>query len=223
MVTAPLRQKSAEQKLTMSYEAYLEWADENTHAEWVNGEVILFIPAKYTHQVVVGFLYELLSLFTRLFNLGQVHIASLGMRLANSQREPDILFVLNKNLNRLTNDGLEGPADLVIEIISDDSIRRDRDDKFQEYSQAGIPEYWIIDPRREKNRADFYHLNEKGLYTLFATEDDKWVNSTIIPGFRLKPAWVWQANELNPLTCALEIEGMAEALQKQLDQFWYDL
>jgi Uma2 family endonuclease len=202
----------------MSYEAYLEWADEDTHAEWVNGEVILFMPAKYTHQVIVGFLYEFLALFTRLFNLGQVHIAPLGMRLAHSQREPDILFVLKQNLNRLTSDGLVGPADLVIEVISDDSVRRDRNDKFQEYAQAGIPEYWIIDPRPEKNRADFFHLNEKGVYTLSATEDDEWINSKVISGFRLKPAWLWQASELNPLTCALEVEGVAEALREQLNQ-----
>jgi len=216
VVTAPLLRKPAEQQLTMSYEAYLEWADEDTHAEWVNGEVIVFMPAKFAHQVVVGFLYELLALFTRLFDVGQVHIAPLGMRLAHSRREPDILFVLNENLNRLTDEGLVGPADLVIEVVSDDSVRRDRDDKFREYAQAGIPEYWIIDPRPEKNRSDFYQLNEKGVYTLFATEDDEWVSSTIIPGIRLKPAWLWQANELNPLTCALEIEGVADALRKQL-------
>jgi Uma2 family endonuclease len=218
VVTAPLLRKPAEQQLTMSYKAYLEWADENTHAEWVNGEVIVFMPAKFAHQVVVGFLYELLALFTRLFNVGQIHIAPLGMRLAHSRREPDILFVLNEHLERLTDDGLAGPADLVIEVISDDSVRRDRDDKFREYAQAGIPEYWIIDPRPEKNRSDFYQLNDNGVYTLFATEDDEWVYSKVIPGFHLKPEWLWQADKLDPLTCALAIEGVAGALRKAIDQ-----
>jgi Uma2 family endonuclease len=217
MVTPPLVRKPAEQKLTMSYEAFLEWADEDTHAEWIDGEVIVFMPAKYNHQVVVGFLYELLALFTRLFNMGQIHIAPLGMRLAHSSREPDILFILNENLHRLSNEGLVGPADLVIEVVSDDSVRRDRDNKFREYAQAGIPEYWIIDPRPEKNRSDFYHLNEKGNYTLFATEDDEWVSSKALVEFRLKPARIWQAAELNPLTCALQIEGVAGALQEQLN------
>ncbi len=49
--------------LKMSYEAFLEWAGEDTHAEWVNGEVIVPRPPKNIRQTTLGFLYELLSLF----------------------------------------------------------------------------------------------------------------------------------------------------------------
>ncbi len=203
--------------LKMSFDAYLDWAGEDTHAEWVNGEVIVFMPAKNVHQVVVGFLYRLLSLFADSFNVGQVRIAPLGMRLAHSMREPDILFVAKTHEDRLTDNWLEGPADLVIEVVSDDSVRRDRDEKFREYREAGILEYWIIDPRPGKLRADFFSLQD-GEYTLLATEDDEWVNSAVVKGFGLRPAWLWQAQELNPLVCALEIEGMTAVIQKLLEK-----
>jgi len=61
--------------LKMSYEEFSEWADEDTRSEWVEGEVIIHMPPKNAHQNVVEFLYELLSLFVRLLNLGKVRIA----------------------------------------------------------------------------------------------------------------------------------------------------
>ncbi len=45
-----------------------------------------------------------------------------------------------------------GMADLVIEVVSDDSVARDRADKFYEYQTAGIQEYWIIDPHPIRKR-----------------------------------------------------------------------
>jgi Uma2 family endonuclease len=204
----------------MSYEEFLAWADEDTHAEWVDGEVIIHMTAKPIHQITLGFLLKLLGLFVDLFDLGQIHTAPLEMKVnpGGPSREPDLLFIAKENLARLTEDRLAGPADLIIEIISQDSVSRDRDDKFNEYREAGVREYWIIDPRPGKQRADFYHLDETGNYRLFATEDDEQVASYILSGFWLRPAWLWQAKTLNPLTCILEIEGVATAITKQIKQ-----
>src|SRR5688572_26646078 len=150
-------------RLRMSYEEYLQWADEDTHAEWVEGEVIVHMPAKDIHQATLGFLYRLLSLFVEVFALGRLRTAPFEVKIrpGRSSREPDILFIANKNLDRLSNDRFVGPPDLIVEIVSADSLQRDRRDKFNEYREAGVPEYWIIDPRRNKQRADFYALNEQ--------------------------------------------------------------
>lgn len=207
-------------RLKMSYEEFLAWAGEDTHAEWVNGEVIIFMPVKDIHQAILGFLNTLLVLYTTLFDLGKIRTAPYAMRAVpgGSSREPDLLFVTKEHLDRLTENRLDGPADLIIEIISDDSVNRDRDDKFREYRAAGVGEYWIIDPRPGKQRADFFRLDDDGDYRLFATEDDEQVASQVIAGFWLNPAWLWQADELNPLTCALQIEGVAQAVTQQIEQ-----
>ena len=207
-------------RLKMSYEEFLAWAGEHTHAEWVNGEVIIFMPAKDIHQALVGFLDQLLGLFIALFDLGKIRTAPYAMRAVpgGSSREPDLLFVTKEHLGRLTENRLEGPADLIIEIVSDDSVGRDRDEKFKEYRAAGVREYWIIDPRPGKQRADFFRLDDDGDYGLFATEDDEQAASRVIAGFWLNPAWLWQADALNPLTCALQIEGVAEAVTQQIEQ-----
>jgi Uma2 family endonuclease len=207
-------------RLKMSYEAFLEWADEDTHAEWVNGEVIIHMPPKHIHQNTIGFLYELIRLFVRLFKLGEVCLAPFEVKLkpSKSSREPDIFFVATKNLDRLTEEQLNGPPDLIIEIVSTDSVQRDRDDKFKEYREAGVPEYWIIDPRPGKQRADFFHLDETGAYRLFATEDDERVESQILPGFWLRPTWLWQADTLDPLAVFFEMRGLSAEQAQYIQQ-----
>src|SRR5215471_18811815 len=83
------------QRLRMSYEEYLAWADEDVHAEWVNGEVIVQMPPKLRHQRVVKFLLKLLDLFAELSQLGTVPCAPFEMRATPDcpALEPDLLFV----------------------------------------------------------------------------------------------------------------------------------
>ncbi|MBX3055676.1 MAG: Uma2 family endonuclease [Anaerolineae bacterium] len=212
----PPREETA--VLRMSYEEFLAWAGEDTHAEWVEGEVIEFMPAKKSHQEVMGFLLELLGFFVRLFDSGIILSPPFAMKLSKSSREPDLLFVAKKHVTRLTDNYLDGPADLVIEIVSDDSVHRDRRQKFNEYRAEGVPEYWIIDPRPGKLRADFYHLDEKGHYDLFATEDDERVASQVLEGFWLRPSWLWQAGELDPFLTFCEIRGLSPEKAQEIQQ-----
>jgi len=214
------RKRKSQTRLKMSYEDYAAWVDEDMHTEWANGEVIVFMPPKAIHQATLGFLHRLLGLFVDLFDLGKIHIAPFEMRLAqhNTYREPDILFVAKANLARLTEDRLEGPADLIIEIVSESTVHHDREDKFKEYQAAGVGEYWIIDPRPDKHRADFFHLDEQGVYILGATEEDERVESQALPGFWLRPAWIWQADTLNPLLAFFEMRGLPAAQIEQIQQ-----
>jgi Uma2 family endonuclease len=202
MATVGLRKKAQDVEsppLRMTYQEFLEWANEDVHAEWVNGEVIVQIPPKASHQDIVRFLSGLLDLFIQFFHLGKLRSAPFEMKLTDGPaRESDILFVANEHLDRLTEDRLQGPADLIIEVLSDDSIQRDRVEKFREYESAGVAEYWIIDSRPGRQRADFFtqrvlrRLGDDGRYELFATEDDERVHSNVVPDFWIRPAWLWQ-------------------------------
>lgn len=212
-------QMEQEMRLKMSFEAFMRWA-EGKHAEWVDGEVIVFMTAKESHQVVLNFLNHLMDMFAAMLNLGKVRIAPYAMRAEpqGSVREPDILFVSQENASRLTESMLEGPADLIVELISDESVRRDRDEKFREYRRAGVREYWIIDPRPGRQRADFFRLDAEGQYELYATEDDERVESQVIAGFWLRPFWLWQVDELDPLMTFLEIRGVPPEQAQQIRQ-----
>ena len=179
--------------LRMTYDEFRDWADEDTHAEWVDGEVIEQMPPKRLHQWVVDWLYLLLGEFVSIFKLGQIFTSPFEMRVSpdGSAREPDILFIANEHRERLTEERLAGPADLVVEVISDESVARDRADKFYEYEQAGVREYWIIDPRPARTRADFYVLDARARYQPVPIGEDGIYRSTVLPGFWLRAEWVW--------------------------------
>jgi Uma2 family endonuclease len=173
----------------MTYEEFLAWTDEDTMAEWVNGEVIMMTPAGYRHQDICDFLIILLRSFIETHQLGKVVSAPFQMKLANSGREPDILFIAARNLGRLQDTFLDGPADLVVEIISPESQARDRGAKFYEYEQAGIPEYWLIDPLREE--VEFYQLDERGRYRLTLPDQVGIYLSQALTGLGLRVNWLW--------------------------------
>jgi len=198
-----------DQRLRMSYEEYLAWASEDVHAEWVNGEVIVQMPPKRPHQRVVAFLMQLMGLFIQLFQLGELLPAPFEMRAIpdGPAREPDLLFVAREHLDRLTPERLSGPADLVVEVISDDSVARDRADKFYEYQAAGVKEYWILDSRPGCERADFYVLDEKGRYCPVPVDPNDRYHSTMLPGFWLQADWVTSAKSPDVLTALAQIVG----------------
>jgi Uma2 family endonuclease len=86
------------------------------------------------------------------------------MKLPRSAREPDLLFVAAAHAERLRDTYLDGPADSVVEALAPESLSRDRGEKFYEYAQSGVPEYWLIDPVIQW--AELYRLGEFGLYEL---------------------------------------------------------
>lgn len=214
--TSAMTWSQAEQptRLRMTYEEFLQWADEDVHAEWINGEVIVHRPPKNFHQVIVECLERLLALFVEAYGLGLVRIAPFEMRLqvGGESYEPDIRVLRRENLSRLTEERLEGPADLVIEVVSHGSVGHERDIKFRDYEAAGIRESWIIDSRPNRRRADFYRLDEHSAYRLFATEDDEKVFSAVLPVFWLEPVWLWAEEMPSPLTAFGEIVGLSDEL-----------
>ena len=176
----------------MSYEEFLAWADEDTWAEWVDGEVVVLSPASDPHQNLAGFLSALFRHLAEAKQLGRIFMAPFLMKLETrpSGREPDIIFVAKRNLDRLKLNYLDGPADLVVEIVSPDSQSRDRGEKYYEYEEAGVSEYWLLDPTRKQ--AEFYRLGADGTYSRISVGDDDTFSSAVLEGLWLKVDWLWQ-------------------------------
>lgn len=205
----------------MTYKQFLAWSDEDTHAEWVNGRVIAFMPPKLLHQAITTFLASLLSLFVEMFGLGRVVAAPFEVKLSSrSSREPDVFFVSNDRLNRLTEERMDGAPDLIVEVVSKESVQRDTEDKFKEYEAAGVREYWIIDNRPRRRRAAFYALDANGKYRPLPVTQDGIFRSVVLPGFWLRVDWLWQERPdvLRALAEVVGPERLAEALYQSLRQ-----
>ena len=175
----------------MTYEEFLEWGD-GIRAEWVEGEVIVMSPPSNPHQSLMAFLGALLLLFVEARQLGRIFLPPFQMKLSTrpSGREPDLLFISKDKLSNLKHNYLDGPADMVVEIVSPESQSRDRGDKFYEYEEAGVEEYWILDQTRK--RAEFYHLEAEGTYKLIEPDENGIYHSQVIEGLWLKVDWLWQ-------------------------------
>lgn len=189
----------------MSYPEFLDWLDEDTFAEWEQGEVIMSSPASLQHQKVSRFLISLLQTFVEHHDLGSVISAPFQMKLENG-REPDILYVAQTHAPRLHDTYLDGPADLVVEIISPESLERDRGAKFVEHEIGGVTEYWLIDPIR--HQAEFYHLTAAGHYTIVFSGETGLYRSAVLPGFWLRVEWLWQQPLPDVARTAWEIIGL---------------
>ncbi len=181
-------------KRKLSYEEYLALPDDGRIVEWVNGEIITHMPATSLHQNVASLIETLLRLYVTRLRLGVVFDAPFEVRLwpNGPAREPDVLFIGRERLAQLTERRFEGGPDLVVEVVSPGSVTIDRVDKFLEYEQANVSEYWIIDPRPHQQQADFYIRDAGGRFAAAPLDDEGVFASGVLPGFRLNVAWLWQ-------------------------------
>jgi Uma2 family endonuclease len=95
----------------------------------------------------VGRLFRSLGGFAEEKELGEVFISPLDVLFAEGDYlEPDILFVRRGRDEVLTDRGIEGPPDLVVEVLTPSTEARDRGIKLDRYRLYEVPEYWIVDP-----------------------------------------------------------------------------
>lgn len=120
--------------------------DSNRLVEFSHGRLEVLPMPSDTHQSIVGFLYTVLLAFVQQTG-GVVRFAPLRLRLWPGKiREPDLMMLRKSDDVRRQEPYWTG-ADLVVEVVSEDDPGRDLITKRLEYAQAGIPEYWIVDPR----------------------------------------------------------------------------
>ena len=132
---------SEEEYLALSANRLVEFSDGNVE--------VLPMPTT-SHQLIVAFLYRTLLEFVTTRAAGTVLFAPLRVRLWPGKfREPDLVFMSAEHASRIGESFWDG-ADLVMEVVSDDDRRRDLETKRREYAQAGIPEYWIVDPEQAR-------------------------------------------------------------------------
>jgi Uma2 family endonuclease len=119
------------------------------------------------HQRVSVKLTVVLGIHADANDLGELYTAPCDVVLAiTSIVQPDLLFVSKERLGILTDPNVQGPPDLVIEIISPSSTKTDQDTKRKLYEQYRVQNYWIFEPLERWARA--YALGADGAYELVA-------------------------------------------------------
>jgi Uma2 family endonuclease len=190
-IRAPESPRKALPEGPVSYDEFLEWAGEDTRAEWVDGDIVFTSPISDAHQDIVEFFLTLLRLHVEHHRQGWVRSSTFQMKLdvIPSGREPDIVYLREEHRDRMTGTYIDGPADMAVEVVSPESGPRDRGENFYEYEAAGVPEYWLVDPDREE--LTVYRLEEDRYRTAFEGREGR-AESEVVDGFWIDTGWLWQ-------------------------------
>ena len=172
-------------------DAYL-WLTDHTRrlVELTDGYLeILPMPSR-GHQRILAFLYSTFRAFLQPAG-GEVLFAPLRLRVRQSKfREPDLLMVRDARDAR-SGDRFWTGADAVVEVVSPDSPERDLVHKRDDYAEAAIPEYWIVDPRMET--ITVLVLRDAGYVTRGVYGRNDQADSLVLAGFAVNADDVFDA------------------------------
>jgi Uma2 family endonuclease len=179
-----------------TYEDYLRLPDDGNRYEVIRGALYVTPAPNFKHQFSVVKLVSALDGFVSKGELGVVLAAPFDVLLPvgiASPVEPDVLFFRTGNAPQENDKNFQGVPDLIAEVLSPRTRSLDRKVKLQAYQEAGIPEYWIVDPNA---RAVEVHVLENGRYVELCRGGvgDK-VRSVVLPGFELEVAGLFPRRE----------------------------
>jgi Uma2 family endonuclease len=179
-IAAPARRKM---KRLWTYDQMVAQLPEtNLPMELWDGEIIMSPTPTPSHQTMVLRFARILMDFTGKAKLGTAFISPLDVVLSPRRVvQPDVFFVSNAR-PEIIQDRIRGAPDLVVEVISQGTWRRDRIDKKALYEQAGVREYWIIDP--ESRTIEVFALADNVYQLHSKATDDEDAQSRLLPGFK---------------------------------------
>ncbi len=163
----------------------------NHLVEYSHGQLEVLPMPTESHQLIVLCLYRGLQSFLERYALGLVLIAPLRVRLWPGKfREPDVVVMLAEHADRRHEQYWEAP-DLVMEVVSPEYRYLDLETKRREYAQAGIPEYWIVDPAEAQITVLTLEGDHYTVFGMFGAGTT--ARSALLKGFEVSVDAVWAA------------------------------
>ncbi|MCK6623107.1 MAG: Uma2 family endonuclease [Calditrichaceae bacterium] len=136
-------------RVMFTYEDLKNWEPDNFRHEIIEGEHIMSPSPRIPHQEIVRKLTIFLSKYVEETKLGRIFVSPVDVVFHESDVcVPDLVFVSTENLAIVREENIQGAPDLVIEVLSPGSEKRDREVKYKRYAYYGVKEYWIVDPER---------------------------------------------------------------------------
>lgn len=168
-----------------TYDDYLNLPEDGRRYEIIEGVLYVTNAPDIDHQFAVLEIASQLKSFARENRLGYVLAAPFEVHLARRTRpvQPDVLFIKAENWPASGAKFFAGVPDLVIEVLSRSTLRTDRQIKFTAYEQAGVPEYWIVDPKSRS--VEVYTLSGQEYALLGQFVGEELVQSNVLPGLQL--------------------------------------
>lgn len=183
----------------ITVDQFLGLIQDGEKADLLDGMIYMASPDSPEAARRNGFLYGLLDFYVAERELGELYGPRSAFRLSNTYApEPDIAFVERDRLHLWERAIFHGAPDLAVEIVSTESIDRDRRLKRDVYERAGVREYWMVDLL--DGRCTFLRLYE-GKYRDVTPGPGEVFHSEVIHGFWLDPEWLFAEKLPRPRAC----------------------
>ncbi len=158
--------------------------EDGNRYEVIDGALFVTPPPSFWHQNAIAELLTYLLPHVHEHGLGKVIPAPVGVVLSDDDGvEPDIVYVSRERLGIITDRGIEGAPDLVVEVLSPSTRHTDLKDKLDEYARAGVGEYWIVDP--DERWIEVHALSGKRYRRAMRVSAGGEASSTVLTGFTI--------------------------------------
>lgn len=172
---------------------YQEMPEGPPYFQVIEGSLVMSPLPNTFHQDIIGNMVVLLYAYLKRHPVGLVYIAPLDVFLSDvNVYQLDVIFISSARRSIVTERGIEGAPDLVVEILSPGTAHYDRGSKRKVYARTGVKELWLVDP--DVKSIQVYHLN-RNAETPSATHDaSATFTSALLPGLRIKAAAVFKSS-----------------------------
>ncbi len=169
-----------------TYQDYLDLPDDGQRYEIIEGVLYMSNAPNIDHQFAVSEIHGELRQFVKAHKLGYVLTAPFEVHLAEKTRpvQPDVLFIKTERWPGAGAKFFEGAPDLVVEVLSPSTAHVDKHIKFDAYEKAGIPEYWLVNPKTCSVEVWTLARGEYAILGEFVGEE--LISSAILPGLAIK-------------------------------------
>ena len=176
---------------TLTYEDYCALPDDGLRYELIDGFLFSEPSPRRAHQQVAANLLMILRAHAREHNLGEVFIAPFDVILnRRTVVVPDLVFVARDRADVVTERAVEGTPDLIVEILSPGTARRDRVAKLNAYARRGVPHYWLADPAARTLEA--FELSEGSYRLATAVGGDEVFRPGLFPALVVPLSELWR-------------------------------
>lgn len=175
---------------------FYEWITEDIKAEFINGEIIIHSPVKRRYWDANDLLSRLLSFFVSIKKLGRIGTEKVMISLSRNDYEPDLVFFSQEKVDTFEADQVLFPApDFIVEILSPKTAKHDRTTKKDDYALHGIPEYWTIDPVKQRIEQYLLPSASTAYFPAKIHQYGEMIESKAILGFTINVAAIFDETE----------------------------
>jgi len=184
-------------KPDVSEKDFWELSNEDSNYELIDGVLVIHSPASENHENIFSYLNQILGFHLAETKLGKIYGSRFVMRLSKTWNpEPDLFVILKNKYSNIKENHFEGPADLVIEILSKSTKELDLNKKVQNFLKFGVAEIWIIDLFEKK--ISIYFKNENDSIHYSDSNSSEIIQSKVLPDLNLQIRWIWNIDQFPP-------------------------